>query len=145
MILQRMWEELNTPSDFADDWYGGTTNQLGHIAIGAAFAALVCVLVVVAFGVLPYKWAVFSGLLCVYGIGIERNTQASPLLDGIWDTGFFMLGVSIVLFSLTEAVVDAESVTVRIEEIPALISMGVAALSLLAYAIPRAIRQYRSK
>lgn len=143
-VLHRMWVALNTPSDFYNDWYGGVTNQLGHTAIGAAFAALICVLFGVLFGVMPFKWIVFAGILGFYGFGIEGGHQQSPAIDGILDTYFIMCGVSIVLFSLSQVGVTTDGVHLILHEGPALIGLGVTTLSLIAYAIPRAIREYRS-
>lgn len=143
-IIRRMWADLNTPSDFHADWYGGGSNQLAHVAIGAAFAALICILFGVVFGVMPDKWLVFAGILGFYGFGIEGGHQQSPAIDGIWDTYFIMCGVSIVLFSLSQVGVTPAGVHLILHEGPALIGLGVTTLSLIAYVIPRAIRQYRS-
>ena len=37
-LVRRIWRELTTPSDFARDWYGWATNQMGHFVLGAVFA-----------------------------------------------------------------------------------------------------------
>jgi hypothetical protein len=143
-LIQKMWADLNTPSDFHADWYGGGSNQLAHVAIGAAFAALICIVCGLVLGVMPFKWLVFTGILGFYALGIEGGHQRSPVVDGMWDTYFIMCGVSIVLFSLTEVGVTPDGVHLVLHEKPALISLGVTTLSLIAYVIPRAIRQYRS-
>lgn len=144
-MLKHFWRELNTPDNYHADPYGGGLNQVGHIAVGAFFAGLICVIYGAIFGEMPYKAAVFVMMLLFYGLGVEMRVQQSSLADGLADTSFFMLGACAILFSFSEAAVNGDSILLRLERAEALTSFGCIVLALVIYILPRAVRKYRGQ
>lgn len=142
-MLRDFWRELNTPDNYHADPYGGGLNQVGHIAIGAFFAGLICVIYGVIFNEMPYKTAVLGVMAVFYGFGIEVRVQKSSLSDGLADTAFFLLGACAILFSFSEAAVSGDDILLRLERAEALTSFGCIILALVIYMLPRAVRKYR--
>lgn len=75
------------PDNFAGDPYGGGTNQLGHVTLGAAIA-----------GVLLIGFGLFLGVLlaCALVVGWEvwqRKYRGATLLDMKADLAYWLVGV----------------------------------------------------
>lgn len=141
-MIREFWVELNTPSDFYDDPYGGALNQLGHIALGAFLSALFCVSFFKMAGEMPVRGAVISAFVVVYGGIIEWAVQRSRMIDGLQDTLFFMMGVCIVVLSFKEASISDNIVYLSLEVGNAFATLGCSVLCLVLYIIPRARRKY---
>lgn len=142
-MLKNFWRELNTPDNYHADPYGGGLNQVGHVAIGAFFAGLICVVYGAIFGEMPYKAAVFVMMMLFYGLVVEMRVQQSSLADGLADTAFFLLGACAILFSFSEAAIVDGDIMLRLERMEALTSFGCIVLALVIYILPRAVRKYR--
>lgn len=143
-MIRQFWAELNTPDDFSDKPYEGLINQLGHACLGAIAASYICVTWGSVFLTMPYKWAVFLGILAFYGGVIEWWYQRSSAKDGLTDTFFVGLGASVPLVSFTEVATHNDETWLRLENGAAIASLMVLKVCLAAYIAPRAWRKYRS-
>lgn len=141
-MIREFWAELNTPTEYLDDPYGGAVNQLGHIAGGAILSALFCLSFFQIAGEMPVRGAVISSFFFVYGGLIEWAVQRSRMIDGLQDTLFFMLGVCIVVLSFKEASISDDIVYLALEVGNAFATLGCSVLCLVLYIIPRARRKY---
>lgn len=142
-MLRDFWKELNTPDNFHANPYFGGLNQVGHVAIGAFFAGMICVIYGVIFGEMPYKTAVLGVMAVFYGFGIEVRVQKSSLSDGLADTAFFLLGACAILFSFTEVAVSNSEILLKLNRAEAVLSLVCIVLALVLYILPRAVRKYR--
>jgi hypothetical protein len=142
--MRAFWSNLNTPDDFRDDPYVGGLNQLGHWALGAALSGLVCILYGVAFGVMPYKIAVWIILIAAYAGLIEWRVQKWQGSDSLVDTAFFALGVTQVLLTFSEFAILEGKVLLQINAPEALTTFACTVAALVIYIIPRAARSIRN-
>lgn len=139
-IWKSFWGELNTPDSFSDQPYEGALNQAGHIMIGATAAVILCLLWQMAFGEMPYRWAVGLGLSIGYLLLIECLRQGWQGADSVVDAAFVSLGVALPLISLREVRPGA----LEPQAIPGIVGLLCAAAALGLYVYPRARRKWGS-
>ena len=81
------WFRRNfTQDDFADDWYGYLTNQVGHIALGLMMALAVSLIWFVISGEMPVKR--FAALACLAAYLALELVRGWNGLDSVEDTVF---------------------------------------------------------
>ena len=103
-ILTDIWTELNTPDNYANNWYGYATNQVTHLAMGFAAACLLSNFYFYVFGEFAEKGALWFVLALIYAV-YELSAQGWNGKDTIEDWFFFSVygaGVPIMIFSETE-------------------------------------------
>lgn len=143
-MLRGFWDELNTPTDYYDDPYGGLTNQISHVALGAFLFGFLCVMFAAITGEMPHKATASVVVIALYGGVIEVWVQRSGLVDALQDTFFFGAGVTVIASSFTEFSVGPRGdILLRLEVQSAFAVLGMIVLSLALYIIPRAARKYR--
>lgn len=136
LIWAVFWGDVNTPSNFANDWYGGVTNQIGHVMLGLFAVCAICVAYAVAFGEMPWRGPVGMGIIAVYFFGIELWRQKWQGADTIVDTCFVALGVIAPLVSLHE-VAFSPAIKLQLDIYGLAISMTAIVIGLAGYAYPR--------
>ena len=145
-MLRQFWAELNTPTDYAADPYGGATNQIGHIALGAVLFGGICLAYAAKFGEMPVKEYSALPMIVFYFFVVELWHQRSPIKDAIQDAFFFACGVMIIATSFTEVSSDhPDYILLRLERANAFAALSVIVVSLALYIIPRAARKYREQ
>ena len=101
-ILKLALKELNTPDDFKCNFYGGLTNQISHIALGAIVSGfLICVWNFI-YGEMPYKEIYIFVVCALYLLNIEIVAQKSFSIDCFIDTYFVSLGVCFLIYPFSE-------------------------------------------
>lgn len=96
-----------TPDNFAKDWYGYLTNQLGHTLLGMILAWLFCISVFIVSGELPFRIVAFAVIAVgyfVYEMTVQKWTGVDTIEDTIFVTiygsgGALMAGKEVVLGS----------------------------------------------
>ena len=88
-FLRQVIVDLNTPSDYSDDWYGWAIHHIAHTAIAMIFARGISDIWFHWSGEYPYRWVV--GPICVYAFilyqwGVQRDRRTDVLND-IWFSG----------------------------------------------------------
>ena len=136
------WAELNTPSNYAADPYGGFTNQASHWAVGIAAAAATCLLFGLLAGEMPPRWGVWLAVTLGYAVWIEKIKQEWAGPDSIVDTGFVALGAALPLASLKETAFRPR-IALELHAEAGLAVLAGSAIALLAYVYPR-LKKWRN-
>jgi len=108
------WRDLNTPDNFARDWYGELTNQLAHTLLGVVLAVGVCAVWQVVAGELPYRAWVFLSLFAGY-LGVEMWVQGWSPGDSWFDAIMFSLGVAGAIMPFEETAISGRFVVVTFD------------------------------
>ena len=88
--------------DFANDWYGWVTNQLGHIALGVFLVFVAALVGFLHVGEMPQKVAIYALILTGY-VCFELGVQGWRGWDTIEDTVFTAgYGAGAILAGFTE-------------------------------------------
>lgn len=140
-IWRAFWGEMNTPGSYPADPYGAAANQLGHMALGAVAAAVLCMGWAAVTGEMPYRLVSGIALVLAYTVAIEWWRQGWQRADSIIDTLFVALGIAAPMASLREAAIDP----IRLDPDPPVFFwwLAVAATCFALYIYPRARRAYR--
>lgn len=102
--MRGAWAELNTPSNFAGDWYGELTNQEGHTLLGVRVAFLICFISALVFGAMPYKILVVGLIgLCYLAVEVRQGWMAG---DSAFDAAMVMTGAAGAIVPFTEVSVS---------------------------------------
>lgn len=139
-VIAEIWREANTPARYDRDPYGALLNQIGHVAVGAFFAAIFCVLWGAATGEMPVRVLVWLGLVAAYLVLIERLAQGWTGRDSVTDAVFVALGAAIPMVSLEE-IGAGDRIVLELHVLPALAMLALTLAALAAHVIPRAMRR----
>lgn len=86
--------------DFADDWYGYLTNQIGHIALGLMMALVVSLSWFVFAGEMPVKeWAWMACLVVYIGLELVRHWNGWDSVEDTVFTAGYGSGGAFLMFS----------------------------------------------
>lgn len=97
-----MWRELNTPDNFARDWYGELTNQCGHTLLGVLSAVTFCDVWFLVTGEMPVRSWVFLAVFLPYALGIEAIVQRWKPGDAWFDSLMFGFGAAGIILPVKE-------------------------------------------
>lgn len=143
-VWKAFWGDLNTPSSFPDDPYGGLVNQAAHILFGLWVASALCIVVALLTGEMPYRLAVWPAVVLPYFFVVELGRQQWQGADTLIDTGFVGLGAAVPLLSLKEVAFHPE-IDLRLQMPGAVVVFVAIPVALAAYGLPRLFRKYRPK
>ena len=82
--------------DFANDWYGWLTNQLGHIALGVFLVFVATLFAFLHIGEMPYKVTVYALIITGYlafELGVQRWRGWDTVEDTVFTAGYGAGGV----------------------------------------------------
>lgn len=138
-ILAFAWRGLNAASNFARDWYGEFTNQVGHIALGAFSAIFFVNTWFLWTGSMPYRGFVFLAVFAPYVVVIEFMVQKWKPGDAWFDSVMFAHGAAGVLLPFFE--VGAAGRISILEYNPVMLSSVMA--SACVFLFPRVYKRIR--
>lgn len=89
--------------DFADDWYGYLTNQIGHIALGLMMALAVSLIWFVFAGEMPFKrWAWGACFVAYLALELVRGWHGwDSVEDTVYTAGYGSGGAFLIFSEIT--------------------------------------------
>lgn len=137
------WAELNVPSNYRADPYGGAANQAAHWALGIAAASAFCLVFGLIAGEMPPRFGVLALVAFGYAVAIEKIKQSWAGPDSVIDTAFVALGAALPMVALKETAFHPR-IVLDLQEVEGLSVLAISAIAWLAYIAPRAVQKWRN-